>query len=138
MLSGGENAPTDPQVGGPVATPQAGTPGTGTTPGTGGTVAPSGTVGSIILITNITGGQLLVDGAALGDAQHGREVSVIAGSHQVAISQGGTIVAQQNVNVLANVPTQVQLVASAQVPVPTPGVPGAAPEIVITTTAQSE
>ncbi|MBK6575925.1 MAG: protein kinase [Sandaracinaceae bacterium] len=128
MLFRGEDAPTDPQVGGPVATPQAGTPGTGTTPGTGGTVAPSGTVGSIILITNITGGQLLVDGAALGDAQHGREVSVIAGSHQVAISQGGTIVAQQNVNVLANVPTQVQLVASAQVPVPTPGVPGAAPE----------
>jgi serine/threonine protein kinase len=128
LLRSPDEVAADPQTGGPVATPQPGTPGTGTSPGTGGTVAPSGTVGSIILITNIAGGQLLVDGAPLGDAQHGREVSVLAGSHQVAISQGGAIVAQQNVNVMANVPTQVQLVASAQVPVPTPGVPGAAPE----------
>jgi serine/threonine-protein kinase len=83
-------------------------------PATGQTPPAAGATGSIIVITSIVGGQLLVDGAALGDAQHGREVSVLAGAHQVAVAQGGVIVAQQNVTVLANVPTQVQLVANAQ------------------------
>ena len=93
--------------GGEVGSPVVGTTDTPT--------PPTGATGSIILITNIAGGQLLVDGTPVGDAQHGREVSVLAGAHQVAISQAGAVVAQQNVNVLANVPTQVQLVSNGQV-----------------------
>ena len=110
---------TPPPIAGPgeVATP----PTTATTATQQGQTPPvAGATGSIIVITSIVGGQLMVDGAALGDAQHGREVSVLAGAHQVAVAQGGVIVAQQNVTVLANVPTQVQLVANGQVAGGTP------------------
>ncbi|MCA9575372.1 MAG: protein kinase [Myxococcales bacterium] len=115
FLLGRGNSGSEPLVAGPTDPV---TPPTTANPATLGNPPPvAGATGSIIVITNITGGQLLVDGSPLGDAQHGREVSVLAGAHQVAISQAGTIVAQQNVTVLANVPTQVQLVGGAQVPV---------------------
>jgi hypothetical protein len=129
MLLSDDDTTAGTPPGGPVGAPPPGLPGTGTTPGTGGTVPIHGAVGSIILITNVTGGQLMVDGAPLGDAQHGREVSVTAGPHQIAIAQAGTVVAQQNVNVLPNVPTQVQLVTTNPIAPPTQGVPGVAPDV---------